>query len=172
MSASPNSSTFLNDFSNLMSELVSAGSRIIIGDSPGRQGRPGFIEELERLMCREVMFDNVKGRKVGGYRNELICGESSESVGDGDLEIAVFDLMGNSILRKLKECGIQGNVQYHKPAFTSEELKEYAGNLGRHTKNLFVKSKKGEMFLIVARDDAEVKFKELGKVRSSTRYGI
>lgn len=59
------------------------------------------------------------------------------------------------------------NVHSHPPAFTSAELEEYAGSLGRHTKNLFAVSKKIGLVLVCARAEADTNFKGLG-----TKMGI
>jgi Ala-tRNA(Pro) deacylase len=70
------------------------------------------------------------------------------------------------VLAKLKALGIDAATADHPPVFTVEEAKALRGELpGAHTKNLFVRDKKGVMCLVVALEDRQVDLKELaGKV--------
>ncbi|EAU41355.1 hypothetical protein FP2506_01270 [Fulvimarina pelagi HTCC2506] len=50
----------------------------------------------------------------------------------------------------------------HPALFTVEESRSVRGEIpGAHTKNLFLKDKKGKMFLVVAEEDTEVALKSL-----------
>jgi len=61
------------------------------------------------------------------------------------------------LLTRLEELGIEASTVRHPPVFTVEEAKALRGELpGAHTKNLFVRDKKGVMWLIVAREDRPV----------------
>jgi len=75
-------------------EALERGSRIVIGCSPGRPGRPAFIEELQRLSSKDVNFVNVEGKTCTGERNSLICGEGSTSISKEPqaLQVALLDL--------------------------------------------------------------------------------
>jgi len=78
-------------------EALERGSRVVIGCSPGRPGRPAFLEELKRLLnprLKEVDFVDVEGRTCTGERNSLICGEGSSSISDEPemLIVALMDL--------------------------------------------------------------------------------
>ena len=77
-------------------EALERGSRIVIGCSPGRPGRPAFLEELRRLNpnMKDVDFVDVEGRTCSGERNSLICGEGSTSISDEPelLLVALMDL--------------------------------------------------------------------------------
>lgn len=61
-------------------QALQAGMTVVIGDSPGRAGRPSFLAELRRWNITAVDFANVTGRTVTGARHELICGKNSTSV--------------------------------------------------------------------------------------------
>ncbi|GFH55815.1 hypothetical protein CTEN210_12291 [Chaetoceros tenuissimus] len=64
-------------------EALKAGSRVIIGCSPGRPGRPYFLKKLKELLPGvDIEFEIVQGRTCSGDRNELICGKNSTSVSD------------------------------------------------------------------------------------------
>jgi len=75
-------------------EALERGSRVVIGCSPGRPGRPAFIEELQRLLEKDVNFVNVEGTTCIGERNSLICGEGSTSISKEPqaLQVALLDL--------------------------------------------------------------------------------
>lgn len=76
-------------------EALKAGSRVIIGCSPGRPGKPKFKETLKNLLPEiDTNFKYIKGRSCLGPRNELICGRNSESASDTfrDLDVALLDL--------------------------------------------------------------------------------
>lgn len=78
-------------------EALKRKSRVIVGDSPGRPGRPAFLKELERLGVTgpSVVFVEKVGRTCSGERHDLICGKNSRSVSEvpQDLEVAVMDLI-------------------------------------------------------------------------------
>lgn len=62
-----------------------------------------------------------------------------------------------ALRRRLEELGIQARTIHHPPVFTVEESKALRGDLeGCHTKNLFVRDKKGVMWLVVCREDRRV----------------
>jgi predicted nicotinamide N-methyase len=77
-------------------EALERGSRVVIGCSPGRPGRPAFLEELQRLNSnmKDVNFVDVEGTTCTGERNSLICGEGSTSISDEPemLLVAIMDL--------------------------------------------------------------------------------
>jgi predicted nicotinamide N-methyase len=53
-------------------EAVKRGSRVIVGESPGRPGNPFFRKRCAELLGREVVFLLVPGETVTGHRNALI----------------------------------------------------------------------------------------------------
>jgi len=62
-----------------------------------------------------------------------------------------------SLESRLDELGIGTRTIHHPPVFTVEESKALRGELpGCHTKNLFVRDKKGVMWLVVCREDRKV----------------
>ena len=77
-------------------EALERGSRVVIGCSPGRPGRPAFLDELRRLNpnMKDVDFVDVEGRTCSGERNSLICGKGSTSISDEPemLLVALMDL--------------------------------------------------------------------------------
>lgn len=64
----------------------------------------------------------------------------------------------------LRERGIATQTVDHPPLFTVEQSQALRGEIpGTHSKNLFLKDKKGALFLVVAREDAAIDLKHLHK---------
>lgn len=64
----------------------------------------------------------------------------------------------------LDELSIEYTVHEHKPAFTVEQSLELASFVpGTHCKNLFLKDDKKQFWLFVARHDAVIALKKVGK---------
>lgn len=69
------------------------------------------------------------------------------------------------LLARLEELGVDATTHHHPPVFTVEEAQEHKGDLpGAHTKNLFLRDKKGVMWLVVALHDREVDLKALAPI--------
>lgn len=67
------------------------------------------------------------------------------------------------LLARLRELGIESRTIDHAPVFTVEESKALRGELpGGHIKNLFLRNKKEEMWLVVVEEDKRVDLKSLG----------
>ena len=61
----------------------------------------------------------------------------------------------------------------HPPLFTVEESQALRGEIaGGHTKNLFLKDKKDQVFLVVAEEDAAIDMKSLHKRIGSARLSF
>src|SRR5262245_65618662 len=70
----------------------------------------------------------------------------------------------DQLFDRLQELGIKTHTVRHPPVFTVEEAKALRGELpGGHIKNLFLRNKKGEMWLVVAEEDRAVDLKSLGE---------
>ena len=64
----------------------------------------------------------------------------------------------------LDRLGIAHRTVEHPPVFTVEEAKALRGNLpGHHIKNLFLRNKKEEMWLVVALEDRAIDLRRLGE---------
>jgi len=74
---------------------------------------------------------------------------------------------------RLEALGIAHRTVEHPPVFTVEEAKALRGNLpGHHIKNLFLRNKKEEMWLVVALEDRAVDLKRLGEVLGAGRLSF
>lgn len=70
----------------------------------------------------------------------------------------------NDLMAKFEELGIDTKIVEHAPLFTVEDSKALRGQIdGGHTKNLFVKDKKGALFLLVVGEDAVIDMKTMHK---------
>jgi Ala-tRNA(Pro) deacylase len=62
----------------------------------------------------------------------------------------------------LDRLGIRHATVHHPPLFTVEESRSLRGQIaGGHTKNLFLKDKRGVLYLVTALEDAEIDLKSL-----------
>ena len=68
------------------------------------------------------------------------------------------------LLARLDALGIAHRTVEHPPVFTVEEAKAHRGDLpGHHIKNLFLRNKKEEMWLVVVLEDRAIDLKALGE---------
>jgi Ala-tRNA(Pro) deacylase len=78
-----------------------------------------------------------------------------------------------ALMTRLAELGLAIRTAAHDPVFTVEEARALRGELpGGHSKNLFLKDKKGALWLIVAREDLAVDLKALSKQLGAPRFSF
>ena len=77
------------------------------------------------------------------------------------------------LFARLDQLGIAHRTVDHPPVFTVEEAKALRGNLpGHHLKNLFLRNKKEEMWLVVALEDRAIDLKRLGDFLGAGRLSF
>ena len=77
------------------------------------------------------------------------------------------------LFARLDQLGIAHRTVEHPPVFTVEEAKALRGDLpGHHIKNLFLRNKKEEMWLVVALEDRAIDLKRLGEVLGAGRLSF
>lgn len=77
------------------------------------------------------------------------------------------------LFERIDRLGIQAETLRHAPMFTVADAKELRGNLaGGHTKNLFLKDKKGALWLVVTLEDTQIDLKTLHKALGSARLSF
>ena len=87
---------------------------------------------------------------------------------DGNLAATPDDLF-----RRLDELEIDHDTIHHDPVFTVEEAKSLRGELvGAHTKNLFLRNKKGAMWLVVSLQDRLIDLKALARHLGAGRFSF
>ncbi len=75
----------------------------------------------------------------------------------------------DDLFAALDRLGIAHPTVKHPPLFTVEQSRELRGQIpGGHTKNLFLRDKKGALFLVVALEDAVIDLKGLHRVLGAT----
>jgi Ala-tRNA(Pro) deacylase len=68
----------------------------------------------------------------------------------------------DDLMACLAGLGISVNTVGHAPLFTVEQSRSLRGEIpGAHTKNLFLKDKKGALFLVTAEEDAAIDLKQI-----------
>ena len=78
-----------------------------------------------------------------------------------------------ALIAYLDGLGIQTTTHTHPPVFTVDEAQALRGTLpGGHCKNLFLKDKKGRLWLVVALEDSKVDLKTLDKRIGSARLSF
>lgn len=77
------------------------------------------------------------------------------------------------LLARLDELGIAHSTVAHEPLFTVEQSKALRGQLpGGHTKNLFLRNKKGQMWLVTCLEDRQVDLKALAAALEGGRFSF
>lgn len=76
--------------------------------------------------------------------------------------LAPLPISPKSLLRKLETAGIPYQLHHHAPVFTVAESEKLKTTIeGLECRNLFLRDKKGSMFLITAGNDTKIDLKEL-----------
>ena len=79
----------------------------------------------------------------------------------------------SELMAFLGRLGIETGTVEHPALFTVADSQKLRGEIaGGHTKNLFLKDKKGALFLLVAPEDAAIDMKGLHKVIGSARLSF
>jgi Ala-tRNA(Pro) deacylase len=78
-----------------------------------------------------------------------------------------------TLYARLTALGIAWTTYAHAPVFTVEDAAHlYDSQPGGHTKNLFLKDKKGGLWLVTLRDDLRVDLNGLAKVLGTPRFSF
>jgi Ala-tRNA(Pro) deacylase len=78
-----------------------------------------------------------------------------------------------ALLAYLRDLGIETRTVSHPPVFTVEQAKALRGELpGHHIKNLFLRNKKGAMWLVVCLEDRQIDLKALGAALDAGRFSF
>jgi Ala-tRNA(Pro) deacylase len=82
-------------------------------------------------------------------------------------------LSPQQLFTRLDELGLVHSTVEHAPVFTVEQAKAHRGTLpGHHIKNLFLRNKKEEMWLVVALEDRTIDLKRLGEMLGAGRLSF
>lgn len=79
----------------------------------------------------------------------------------------------DQLFAHLDGLGIRTRTTRHPPVFTVEEARALRGDLpGAHIKNLFLRNKKSEMWLVVAEEERTIDLKSLGEKLGAGRLSF
>ena len=122
-------------------------------------------EEDEELPCLPVANgsrrDKDKQRHREGQRAKLGPRFHIQLV-HGAYFCACPQSLTDDLFAYLDSLGIPHKTVHHRPAFTVEDARALRGEVaGGHTKNLFLRDKKGTLYLVVAPEDAVIELKSL-----------
>jgi Ala-tRNA(Pro) deacylase len=82
-------------------------------------------------------------------------------------------LTPDDLFAALDTLGIAHATVTHPPLFTVEQSQALRGQIpGGHTKNLFLKDKKGALFLVVASEEATIELKSLHHKLEAGRFSF
>lgn len=77
------------------------------------------------------------------------------------------------LFERLEDLGIATETQTHEPVFTVEESQKVRGRLpGAHCKSLFLKDKKGALWLVVSLEDRRLDLKALAPLIGAARLSF
>lgn len=77
------------------------------------------------------------------------------------------------LFARLEALGIAAESFEHPAVYTVEEAKALRGTLaGAHIKNLFLRNKKGRMWLVTCQEDREIDLKALGERLGAGRFSF
>ncbi len=122
--------------------------------------------------------DNDAGSNgADGGAHDATCDAPGEIAGEGgahgDGAPAGLPPQAVRLLAFLERLGISTQTQLHEAAFTVEDARALRGLIpGGHTKNLFLKDKKGQLWLVVALEDSVVDLKQLHRRIGAARLSF
>ena len=100
-------------------------------------------------------------------------GRYSMSEIDAILEDGHQPLTPEQLLERLAAMNVAQTTVEHAPVFTVEEAQALRGNLpGVHIKNLFLRNKKGAMWLVTCLEDRTIDLKALGERLQAGRFSF
>ncbi len=77
------------------------------------------------------------------------------------------------LFARFEELGIETQTKDHAPVYTVDEARALRGEIaGGHCKNLFLKDKKGVLWLVVTLEDTQVDLKALPQKMGSARLSF
>ncbi len=92
---------------------------------------------------------------------------------EGLLYVLSMPATPDDVFARLQELGVETTTHRHPPVHTVEENKALRGDLGGgHCKNLFLKDKKGALWLVVTLEDKPIDMKDLRRRIGAARLSF
>ena len=102
----------------------------------------------------------------------MVQSQDDKSQGDG-MVAAIAPTTADALLARLDALGVAYTEHRHPPLYTVEDSKALRGELpGGHCKNLFLKDKKGQYWLVVALEDRRIDLKTLDSKIGAARLSF
>jgi Ala-tRNA(Pro) deacylase len=99
--------------------------------------------------------------------------EPYQSAGEGRLADGSAPATAQELLAYLDQLGIAARSFEHPAVYTVDEAKALRGELaGTHIKNLFLRNKKGVMWLVTCQEDRVIDLKALGELIGAGRLSF
>ena len=99
--------------------------------------------------------------------------DQTEDAGTGRLADGSPPAGPEALFARLDALGIAAETVSHPAVFTVEESKALCGELaGVHIKNLFLRNKKGAMWLVTCQEDRQIDLKALGNELGAGRFSF
>ena len=134
-----------------------------------------FAEVIKRAGRPHLAFTSgarqrrlgVTGARTQRGKKDIMASETS------DPTAADLPTSPEALLARLAELGISQETTEHAPVYTVEESKRLRGELdGAHIKNLFLRNKKGAMWLVTCLEDRDIDLKQLGQALGAGRFSF
>lgn len=78
-----------------------------------------------------------------------------------------------ALFARLDALGVAHTTFHHPPVFTVEESRVHCGHVpGTHTKNLFLKDRDDQLWLVVARESLRIDLKALARQMDVSRFSF
>lgn len=95
--------------------------------------------------------------------------DGTASLRQGERQMRANPATDQILLARLDELGIEHRTQQHRPVFTVAESAEVKAMMpGGHTKNLFLKDKKGALFLLCAIAETKIDLNAAAKLAGAS----
>lgn len=95
------------------------------------------------------------------HQPESVLSDGTRPLGSGEL------------LERLETLGIKHRTVAHAPVFTVAESRELRADFpGGHSKNLFLRNKKGRMWLVTCLEDRQIDLKRLAEHLGAGRFSF
>ena len=115
----------------------------------------------------------VPARETGGEKGAAMPESAETETPEARLADGTAPATPEGLLARLDELGIENRTVAHEPLFTVEQSKALRGQLpGGHTKNLFLRNKKGRMWLVTCLEDRQVDLKALAAALEGGRFSF
>ena len=113
--------------------------------------------------------------RVPWYSNYALQSRTMSGAPPSDTSLADGSrpLGSDELLRRFDTLGIAHRTTSHAPVFTVAESKELRGDFpGGHSKNLFLRNKKGHMWLVTCLEDRQIDLKKLAEHLGAGRFSF